>query len=209
MLLNKINRKAEKALKALNLDLFKAENLSPPAPATIYNKIKLEAEKTTFTSLSIYRDNFDSLPEVEELYLMFDRFNWRYFSGKLSKVNIKYSRQMLAAGSYTPFNRTIKIGVKYHELFLDEIADTLKHEMIHIIHFHHDKKFKAEAIRIGASLKAKFHPSLKKPAKYLYHCKSCMMEYPRQKILRMASCGKCSPGGKFDWKFKLKLIKKK
>ncbi len=204
-----LTKKNKNALKVLNLDLFTPELLSIPAPATLYDKIKQESEKTSFTSLSIYQDTFDSLPTVEELHIMFDRFNWRFFSGKLHKVNIKYSKRMLSAGSYTPVTRTIKLGVKYHEHFLDEIADTLKHEMIHIIHFHHDRKFKAEARRIGASLKAKFHPSLKKPAKYLYHCKSCNMEYPRQKILRMSSCGKCSSGGKFDSKFKLVLKKQK
>ena len=139
---------------------------------------------------------------------MFDKFNWQFFDGKLPRVKIEYSKRMLAAGSYTPSYKLIKLGVKYHQVFPDEIADTLKHEMIHIIHYHHNAAFKAEAKRIGASLNAKFHQSLKREPKYLYVCNNCEMKYPRQKRLRMASCGKCSTGRKYNNKYKLVLSKK-
>lgn len=44
------------------------------------------------------------------------------------------------------------------------------------------------------------------PPRYLYSCPSCDSLYPRQRPLRMASCGRCAGG--YDARFKLKLIPK-
>ncbi|MFH2037235.1 MAG: SprT-like domain-containing protein, partial [Candidatus Zixiibacteriota bacterium] len=147
------------------------------------------------------------LPTESELYLLFDQLNHKYFGGSLPRINIKYSGRMLIAGSYTPQKRIIKIGKKYHSIFPEEIEDTLKHEMIHILYPSHDAKFKAVAAGIGASLRANYHPDLRAPFKYLYICPSCNKEYPRRKRLRMASCGVCSKGSRFDPKYKLVLKK--
>lgn len=207
------SRKQKKALAALNLDLFEPENLAPPAPATLYTRIREEEERqarnrrqTPTASIELAPGSKNgSLPPVEELYRLFDRYNWMYFDGELPKVKIEYSNRMLSAGAYYPREKLIKIGRKYHEVFPDDLTDTLKHEMIHIIHFRHDAAFRREANRIGASVKAQYHPTLRRPARYVYECPGCRMEYPRQKRLRMASCGKCSARGKFDSRFKLRL----
>lgn len=179
----------KRALAALNYDLFQLPVDTPPPPLHIERKLKL--------------------PPVEELYRMFDMYNMLYFGGKLPRTKIEYSNRMWSAGSYTPSLKLIKIGRKYHEIFPDDIADTLKHEMIHIIYIKHDASFKREASRVGASIKARYHPSLRKPPRYIYVCPQCKKEYPRQKQLRMASCGDCSKGGKFDERFKLKAKKEK
>lgn len=178
----------KKALAALNYDLFQPPVDTPPPPLKIKVKPKL--------------------PPVEELYRMFDMFNLLYWGGKLPRVKIEYSSRMMSAGSYTPSMRLIKIGRKYHEIFPEDLSDTLKHEMIHIIHIRHDAAFKREASRVGSSVKARYHPSLRKPPRYIYVCPNCKKEYPRQKQLRMASCGDCSKGGKYDERYKLKAKKK-
>lgn len=196
------NKSSQKALTALNFDLFQVESLTPPAPATLYTRIREDAATLPKVELPVVEPD-GGLPTVEELNRMFDRFNWIYFEGSLPSVGIEYSTRMSSAGSYTPQRRLIRIGRKYHELFPDEIADTLKHEMIHIRHFRHNAEFKAEAARVGASLRAKSHPSLRKPPKYLYVCPVCSRDYPRQKRIRMASCGVCSPGRRFDKRYKL------
>jgi len=147
------------------------------------------------------------LPDVTELRRMFDIYNREYFDGLLPRVKIKYSKRMLVAGGYFPDKKEIRISVKYHALFPDEVYDTLKHEMIHIIHFKHDAAFRRMARRIGASIRANEHPDLRRPPRYVYVCPSCAAEYPRQKRLRMASCGKCSKG-KFDPRYKLILKKR-
>ena len=50
-------------------------------------------------------------------------------------------------------------------------------------------------------------PSDAKPPapRYLYRCPVCETTYPRQRPLRMASCGECANG--YDARFKLKLIR--
>ena len=200
----------KKALKALNYDLFRADKHAPPAPATLYTEIREHAERTTvYTPPEPEAMVAVPLPEVAELYLRYDQFNWVYFRGRLPQVRIEYSGRMMSAGSYDRRAKLIKIGRKYHEIFPDELNDTLKHEMIHIIHYNHNAAFKAEAARIGASVKASRHPALSRPARYIYGCPNCGMEYPRQKRLVMSSCGKCSLKGRFDVRYKLRLLRSK
>ncbi len=148
------------------------------------------------------------LPTVGGLQHLFVRLNNLFFNGKLKKTAIEYSNRMTCAGSYCPDDAVIKISRRYHEIFPDEIEDTLKHEMIHIKHFYHDAAFKVEARRIGASLKAKTHPLLQRPPKFLYVCPGCGTEYPRQKRMSKHSCGDCSANSSYDERFRLKLIKR-
>jgi len=201
-------RTRKKALAASNCGLFEPENLTPPTPATLYTLIREQAQRVTIAKIpEIEKSEPGDIPDTAELYRMYNRFNWLYFDGKLPTVKIEYSNRMSSAGSYNPDRKLIKIGVKYHQIFPGEIWDTLKHEMIHIVHFYHNRAFKAVAKRIGASVRAKNHPSLRRKPRYVYICKNCGTEYPRRKRLRMASCGKCSPNGKYDERFKLKLLK--
>jgi predicted SprT family Zn-dependent metalloprotease len=198
-----------KALAALNLDLFEPEVISVPAPATIHTLIREHARPSAVAVSSLEEDRVSEppleLPSEADLYSLFDRYNWMYFDGALPRPIIEYSRRMTSAGAYLPGRRLIKIGLKYHRIFPEEISDTLKHEMIHIVHLKHDAAFKAEASRVGASLRAKSHPALRRPPRYVYVCDGCGTEYPRQKTLRMASCGTCSTGGRYDRRFKLRL----
>ncbi len=203
------HKRITKALAALTYDLF-AERLNPPAPATLHHKVRAATEqarpeRSTIPTASAAPRT--SLPPVEELYRLFDYYNWKYFGGKLPSVKIEYSNRMTAAGSYSINRKLIRIGRKYHEIFPQDLEDTLKHEMIHIRHHHHDAAFKREAERVGASLRAREHPLLRRPPKYVYECPGCGLEYPRQKRLVMASCGKCSRGRKFDPRFKLRRKK--
>jgi predicted SprT family Zn-dependent metalloprotease len=200
-------KKRLKALAALNLDLFKAPPMAPLAPATLYNSIIKDARKQRVTPAHEFRAPITTtLPEVAELYRLFDEYNWFYFHGKLPAVRIEYSNRMTSAGSYTPSLKLIRIGRKYHEIFPEEVADTLKHEMIHLIHLNHNKAFRLEAERLGTSVKAKAHPDLQRKPRFIYSCPQCGHEYPRQKKLRSASCGTCSPGA-YDSRFKLKMRK--
>jgi predicted SprT family Zn-dependent metalloprotease len=159
-----------------------------------------------FDGLEAYASDTE-LPTIANLHRMYDIYNREYFGGKLPKVTIRYSKRMLIAGGYFPQKKEIRISEKYHTYFPDEVYDTLKHEMIHIVHFHHDAAFKKMARRIGASLRANDHPALRRPPRYIYICPHCFTEYPRHKRIRMASCGHCSKG-KFDARFKLVLKKR-
>ncbi|MBU0985377.1 MAG: SprT-like domain-containing protein [candidate division Zixibacteria bacterium] len=207
--MKKLTKRQYKAASALNLDLFESAVvpfpiLPVPDPIVPVRPADLPVvSPDTAPSLPVPGE----LPDVATLYRLFDRYNWMYFEGRLTRPTIEYSGRMTSAGMYMPRRHLIRIGRKYHEIFSDEVADTLKHEMIHILHLRHDAAFKAEAKRVGASVRARSHPALRRPARYLYVCPGCGMEYPRQKRLRMASCGKCSKGGRYDERFKLRLKK--
>ena len=201
-------RRKNRATSSLNLDLFRADTLSVPAPATLHTRIRNEAARHRETAARLeakHASDIKKLPTEKELYRLFDRCNWIYFRGKLPRPTIEYSDRMTMAGAFIPDQRLIRISRRYHQLFPEEIIDTLKHEMIHLVHLKHDNFFKAEAERVGASVRARWHPSLTRPPKYLYHCPQCATEFPRQKRLVMASCGYCSPRGKYDVRFKLIL----
>jgi predicted SprT family Zn-dependent metalloprotease len=204
--MSKATRFQNRALNVLNYDLFEPEKLKTPAPATLYTKINESAREQALVTPQELSPDFNELPDEKELARRFDMYNYVYFKGRLPRVRVIYSNRMTSAGSYSPNSRVIKIGRKYHEIFPEEINDTLKHEMIHIRHLKHDRLFKEEARRIGASIKAQSHPALSRPPRYIYVCPRCQQEYPRQKKLRMASCGICSRGGAYDERFKLKLI---
>ena len=203
------SKRQQKAFEALNLDLFEPETLQVPSPATLYTRIReyavASAENTVRQDPAFGVVVPAELPPVEELRRLFRHYNWLYFKGKLPETRIEYSNRMTSAGSYSPRLKLIKISRKYHEIFPEEVADTLKHEMLHIVNPHHDAAFKAEAARVGASVKARSHPSLRKPPRYVYVCPNCGLEYPRQKKLRQSSCGRCSKGGHYDERFKLRL----
>jgi len=202
------SRRQNRASTTLNLDLFHPDTIRVPAPATLHTKISAEAERQCEAAARLEATAVRAsteLPDEEELYRLFDCYNWMYFRGRLRRPTIQYSDRMTMAGAYLPEQRIIKIGRRYHRLFPEEITDTLKHEMIHLVHLKHDSVFKAEAGRIGASVKARSHPSLGRPPKYLYECHKCRTEFPRQRRLVLASCGYCSPGGKYDVRFKLIL----
>ena len=147
-----------------------------------------------------------ALPDIGALYIMYRRLNREYFDNLLPPVTIEYSSHMVStAGSWSASKRLIRIGRRYHEVFPVDLLDTLKHEMIHIIHPAHNAAFRREAKRLGVSIKARYHPSLARPPRYLYVCPQCGREYPRQKRLKMASCGACSRANRFDSRCKLKL----
>jgi len=190
----RISKRISAALAKANYDLFAPIAIGANNPVQIISK---DADPTHTMAAA------GALPTVIELYMMFDRFNQDCFQGRLVRPKIAYSARMMIAGSFTPTKNEIKIGRKYHEIFPEEVADTLKHEMIHMLFLHHDQNFKEVARRIGTSLKARSHPLLRSSPKYLYVCPGCGREYPRRKRLRMASCGVCSKGGKFDQRFKL------
>ncbi|GEM_PF-445914 len=202
------SKRQKTAMRACNYELFQFETLAPPPPATVDTKIR-QATQAARPEVAARTDGAaarptSELPGLDELYRLFDYYNWKYFGGRLPRVKIEYSTRMTCAGSYSPNRRLIKIGRRYHEIFPQDLEDTLKHEMIHIRHYHHDAKFKAEAVRIGASLKAREHPNLRRPPKYVYECPGCGAEYPRQRRLVQASCTYCSANRRYDPRFKLR-----
>ena len=183
--------------RLLNFDLFGADSVMDGH--THSNSVEQRRESVDMSAAP------ENLPAVGELYRLFDLFNLVHFDGKLPTVRLSYSTRMLSAGSCSPREREIKLGVRYHQIFREELTDTLKHEMIHLVHYYHDAAFQAKARELGVSMHANSHPDLRRPARFVYECPECRKTYPRQKRFRMVSCGDCS-NGSFERRFKLRLI---
>lgn len=195
--------------RLINYDLFdvilhedpprtgKNESHSSPAPVVPAQERRIPAEVAPQSR---------ELPPVKELYRLFDLYNAIHFENTLPPATVEYSTRMLSAGSCEPLRRRIKIGVRYHQVFREELVDTLKHEMIHLVHYRHDKHFKAKAAEMGVPVHARFHPDLRRPPRFLYQCPVCRTQYPRQRRLRETSCGLCS-GDAYDSRFKLRLAR--
>ena len=209
-----IAKRQMRVVSESNYDLFDPANIFPElASSVLISPDSVSPEPTSpEIALPLVETALEELPTKElptetELYEIFDRLNYKLFDNQIPRLNIKYSKRMLIAGSFTPVNKKIKIGWKYHLFFRHDIEDTMVHEMIHYFYPNHGRNFKDMAKRLGVSLKAKEYPGLRQACRYLYYCPNCNKEYPRRKRLRMASCGSCSSGRKFDRRFKLKLKK--
>lgn len=146
-------------------------------------------------------------PTENDLSALYISLNNKYFDGKLPDARIEWSTRMIHAGKCEEKQRIIRLGVAYHKHYPEDIIDTLKHEMIHLIHPNHGKDFKAEAKRIGASRYSKAYPGMLKAMKYIYECPECGEQYPSRKMLRNRSCGKCSRG-RYNSRFKLRFVRR-
>jgi len=179
-------KRQREALSEVNIDLFSPENLS---------------------AICITDPSTANLPSEDELYRMFESLNRQHFDNTLPRPTIEWSTRMKHAGKCEMKAGIIRLGRAYHEHYPEDVVDTLKHEMIHLIHPNHGPEFHREAKRIGTSRYARNYPGMLKGMKYIYKCPTCGTEYPSRKMLRMRSCGKCS-GGKFNRTHKLVFIRK-
>ena len=175
-----------RSLKESNYDLFDCD-------------VELNTENDTGRTAS--------LPTEEDLAGLFRDFNCRFFGGELPVAQVEWSTRMKHAGKCIRSDRIIRLGVSYHMHFPEDVADTLKHEMIHLVIPNHGSEFKREANRIGTSRYARHYPGMLRGMKYMYDCPACNLSYPSRKMLRNRSCGPCSKG-KYDSRFKLKFVKR-
>lgn len=180
-------RKVEiEALREHNLDLF--DSMSP---ASIIETISAS----------------ERIPTESELNELFDALNEQFFAGGLPKARVEWSSRMKHAGKCMSMQRIIRLGESYHRYYPEDVVDTLKHEMIHLMIPSHGADFKKEARRIGASFHAKNYPGMLRGMKYLYTCPGCGAMFPSMKRYRERSCGKCSKG-RYDPRFKLKFVRR-
>jgi predicted SprT family Zn-dependent metalloprotease len=146
-------------------------------------------------------------PDDADLSRLFADLNHKFFSGRLPDANVEWSSRMKHAGRCSQELNLIRLGLEYHRHYPEDIVDTLKHEMIHLLHPNHGTEFKREARRIGASRYAKQYPGMLKGMRYLYECPTCGESFPSRKLLRMRACGKCS-GRKYDSRHKLRFVRR-
>ncbi len=143
------------------------------------------------TQLDLFSVLTSRLPDEDELVQRFTRFNHVYFEGLLPTTAIRWSSRMRIAGMCDTRKRIISLSRAYHTHFPEDIDDTLKHEMIHLIHPSHDLEFRREAKRLGATVHCKEYPGLHPRARFVYICPHCRTVFHRSKRERLY-CGLCS-----------------
>jgi predicted SprT family Zn-dependent metalloprotease len=143
------------------------------------------------------------LPDETELMRRFTSINASLFSSRLPAAEIRWSTRMRIAGTCDHRHRAIRLSRPYHEHFPADVDDTLKHEMIHLLHPTHSAAFRAEADRIGASVHCQEYPGLHPRARLTYVCPHCRTVYHRMRRERLY-CGRCARA-RLDERFALVL----
>jgi predicted SprT family Zn-dependent metalloprotease len=144
------------------------------------------------------------LPDVAELQLLFAQYNFLYFNGEIPTYRIAYNARFSnCAGriTYKP-KPLIELSPKHLKGQLQELRDTLLHEMIHAwLHARgenpgHTARFKAKMKELG--LRSIYHdlgraaPLTESTKRYILRCEKCTMEVLRKrKPSENLVCARC------------------
>jgi predicted SprT family Zn-dependent metalloprotease len=118
-------------------------------------------------------------PDNAALDRLFDKFNRKYWNGKLPKHIVRWSNRLKLAANVNYRIKEIHVGAKYYEHYPDDLEGAIKHEMVHIAlgpKSGHRKRFIDEAERVGGVLMhSKSYPGSRKvrPFRYVYECPEC------------------------------------
>ena len=153
-----------------------------------------------------------------DLMDVFREWNLRAFDGELPVPELRFNpRLKTSAGRFIPDADRCVIEVAAYlaeELRAEElIRDTIGHEMIHYWLFHrnqpygHTPEFHEKMEELGVS---RYNPIPRhRPFKHCYGCGSCGQKIFARKRLKTAACAACCnehSGGRYDSRFKLKLL---
>lgn len=142
------------------------------------------------------------LLSTDQLYRIYQRFNDKYFAGKLPKeIKIEWSNKLTTSAGvcykYKHKCPVIRLSTWYHRKYPSaETEQTLLHEMIHLIAAGHGKEFKkyVESIKEqGGYVELHAKERAKKP-RWLYTCKQCGKIFLRDRKLsprKKYVCGAC------------------
>ncbi len=132
------------------------------------------------------------LPDVAELQLLFAQYNFMYFDGELPAYRIAYNARFSnLAGRITYKPPLIELSPKHLKGKVDELRETLLHEMIHAwLHARgqnpgHTGTFKKKMRELG--LHSIYHdlgkaaPLSESTKRYIVRCTKCAMEVLRRK----------------------------
>lgn len=127
---------------------------------------------------------------------LFESLRSAHFSGGLPSATIEWSTRMRrSAGLCYPDRRLIRLSTYYIERHPNDLVPILLHEMIHLIHPRHDRRFRDEARRVGALLHARPADPDERVAAWawLAICPRCASVTPYRTRRRLA-CARCR-----DW----------
>lgn len=133
------------------------------------------------------------LPNQGELQALFAALRAAHFPQGLPEAWVEWSTRMSrSAGLCYPDRRLIRLSLGYFRDHPQDLEPVLLHEMIHLLHRHHDRAFKREAARVGALLRARAGGSSDRltPWRWLARCPICGQTIPYRSRRRFycASC---------------------
>jgi len=154
----------------------------------------------------------DRAEEINRLVALlateFDRLNTWHMGGKYRCPAIEFSTRKSFGGYYQKQRHRIVLSWQaYVEHGWDEVLNTFRHEVAHIVHLHHKAEFWELAYRLGVTKKYAANPIAPKKRAgkiYVYGCPACGAQLRRRKRLRMSSCGKCDK--LFNPRYKFRLV---
>lgn len=155
---------------------------------------------------------------MTDLERLFRELNQQYFDGKLPFCVLKWNTRLRSsAGRFIGSRRTgPQIEIASYLLELSDAAhwvrDTLGHEMIHYWlwarrrPYGHTSEFYRKMNEMGVS---RYNSVPKRrPAKYIYRCPACRVEFQAWRRLRPSACLSCCKqhsAGRYDARFKLEI----
>ena len=140
-----------------------------------------------------------------DLDAIFRELNRRHWRGRIRPTEVTWSTRLRVAGQCLTPRGPIVLGLRYHLHYPRDLRRTLKHEMVHLLHWSHDEAFMEEARRVGALLYAQEYPGIRWPVRYVYECPSCGFRYRTRKRIHLA-CARCG-GGNYRVKYEFKLVR--
>lgn len=139
----------------------------------------------------------------------FDRLNCVHFDGRLKPPAIEFSMRKTFGGYYQKkAHRIVLSWQAYREHGWNEVVNTFRHEVAHIVHLHHRREFWELAYSLGVERKYAAAPLTRKrrPARILvYACPVCGGQIHRRRRIKNSSCARCD--SKYNPRYRLVLVR--
>ncbi len=168
-----------------------------------------------------------SLKPESWLVVFFDKVNETHFDGFLELPTLKWNTRLrTSAGRFIPGSRKFWVDlppmIEVASYLLQEteceklIQDTLAHEMIHYWlwvrrkPYGHTPEFWMKMKAMGVS---RYNPVPRsRPYRHFYECPACQKVFPARRKLGALACMACCKrhsGGRFDSRFRLRVVPSK
>lgn len=140
-----------------------------------------------------------------------------------AEVRVEWNHRLKSCAGRADYRRKlISLNPRLHE-YPEEIDRTFRHELAHFLAqfragrrriLPHGNEWRAACVDLGIANEKRTHslpfPTIERARRFIYKCPNCKIDFPRvRKIRRITACLACCRAhnrGKFDQRFKLRLV---